>query len=164
MTLTLAKAVTYERCPFTSLRAEGEASGMFLAHWCEASADPSLPLNVDWEAFRGMEAAGLEVCIAARRGGRLIGYAVYLVCPALHYRGWIVADADVFYLEPEDRRGWVGVNLFRAAEAALKEKGVDEVWQRVKLHVKPGRGRSDLGPLFRHLGYRAVETAYRKRL
>ncbi len=164
MALTLVPLVTYERCAFTALRAEGEASGLFLSHWCEANADASIPMNIDWDGYRQLETAGLEVCVAARRGGRLIGYAVYLVFPNLHYRGWIMGDSDVFYLEPEDRRGWVGINLFRAVHAALKAKGVDEVVQRVKLHVKPGRGRSTLGPLFRFLGYRAVETTYRKRI
>jgi L-amino acid N-acyltransferase YncA len=162
--LSLIPLVTYERCAFTALRAEGEASGLFLAHWCEATADTTIPLNVDWERFRAFETAGMEVCVAARRNGRLIGYAVYLVFPHLHYRGWIVADSDVFFLEPEDRKGWIGINLFRAVEAALRAKGVDEVYQRVKLHVKPGRGRGHLGTLFRFLGYRAVELTYRKKL
>lgn len=156
--------VTYRVCPFTSLRAEGEASGLFLAHWCEATADPTIPMNIDWEAYRRLEMAGLEICIAVRRDDRLIGYGVYLIYPHLHYRGWIMGDSDVFFVHPSERRGRVGLDLFRAVEEQLRLKGVDEMVQRVKLHVRPGRGRSTLGPLFERLGYRAVETVYRKKL
>ncbi len=164
MMLATTHDVTFEPCTFTSLRLEGEASGLFLAHWCEATADPSIPMNIDWEAYRRIEFAGLEVCVAARRGGRLIGYGVYVIYSNLHYRGWIMGDSDVFFIEPAERRGRVGIDLFRAIEDELRAKGVDEVIQRVKLHVRPGRGRSTLGPLFKFLGYRAVETTYRKRI
>jgi hypothetical protein len=50
------------------------------------------------------------------------------------------------------------------AEDLLREKGVAEVHNRVKLHVKPGRGGRTLGVLFRFLGYRPVEISYRKRI
>lgn len=156
------RGLTFEEERFSSLRDEGAA--LFEAHYREASADLSVPLEVDWAMFERLEDAGMEVCIAARDRGRLIGYAVYILHPHLHYRGLSVAEVDVFFLNPADRRGSTGMRLFRAAERVLALRGVQEIWNRVKLHVKPGRGRSDLGPLFRRLGYRAVETTYRKRI
>lgn len=161
-TLGECSGVVFREETFSRLRAEG--SPLFLAHWHEATADRSVPLDVDWALFEQIERADMEVCITARRSGVLIGYAVYLVHDHLHYRGLKVAEADVFFLNEDDRAGFVGIKLFQVAEALLQERGVNEVWQRVKLHVRPGRGRSDLGPLFTYLGYRPVETIYRKRI
>lgn len=154
--------VLFYETPFTALRLEG--AGLFAAHWLEASADRSVPLALDWDVYARLEQLDHEVCIAARLDGMLIGYAVYLWHDHLHYRGLRVAEADAFFIRPQDRLGFVGIKLFQVAEAALALRGVHEVWQRVKLHVRPGRGHSDLGPLFRYLGYRAVETTYRKRI
>lgn len=161
MTLPVVPVVFHE-CPFSSLRWEGGA--LFAMHWLEASADTSIPLDVNWPAYEALEAAGLELCVAARQGGVLIGYAVYLLAPLMHYRQRIVADCDVFFMRESDRHGWAGVQLFREAERLLRARGVHDVYARVKLHVKPGRGRSDLSPLFRYLGYRPVEVIHRKRL
>src|SRR6202007_1830083 len=103
--------------------------------------------------LEAIEAAGHEVCIAARWAGVLVGYAVYRWHEHLHYRGLRVAEADAFFLREQDRTGFVGIKLFQVAEEALRRRGIQEVHQRVKLHVRPGRGHSDLGPLFEYLGY-----------
>jgi GNAT superfamily N-acetyltransferase len=154
--------VLFHETTFSSLRFEGSA--LFAQHWLEASADRSVPLDVDWDRYAWLEEQKHEVCIAARMDGILVGYAVYLWWNHLHYSGLKVAEADAFFLREEDRNGWVGIKLFRFAEEALRQRGIEEVHQRVKLHVRPGRGRSDLGPLFEYLGYRPVETTYRKRI
>jgi GNAT superfamily N-acetyltransferase len=146
---------------FNWLRHEGEQ--LFEQHYREASADLSVPLEVNWQVFERMEQAGLEACVTVRKAGELVGYAVYFLAPHMHYR-YTIADADVFFLDPAHRSGWLGVKLLRIAEDLLREKGVSEVWNRVKLHVKPGRGGRTLGVLFRSLGYRPVEVSYRKRI
>lgn len=157
-----APVVVFHETSFVGLRHEGAV--LFALHWLEASADRSIPLDLDWERYALLEEAGMLLTVAARSGGVLIGYVIYLIYPQLHYRGLVVADSDAFFLRPSDRRGATGIRLFQVAEALLRERGVHEVWGRVKLHVRPGRGRSDLGPLFSWLGYRPVETLYRKRI
>lgn len=140
-----------------------EANNLFVGHYLEASADLSVPLEVNWALYEHLEQANLEVCVVARRDSVAVGYAVYFIVPHLHY-DQLVAENDIFYLAPEERHGWVGLRLFRHAERLLRERGVDEMIGRVKQHVKPGRGRSDLGPMFEFMGYRPIETVYRKRL
>lgn len=154
------RGVSFHEERFSWLRFEAEH--LFEAHYREASADLSVPLAVNWDVFARVEEAGLEACVVARRDGYPIGYAVYILSPHLHY-ATTIADADVFFVDPRFRSGWIGVRLFRVAERLLREKGVDEIYNRVKLHVKPGRGGRDLGALFRWLGYRPVEVMYRKR-
>lgn len=160
---TNSPVVTYQEERFTDLREEGAA--LFAQHWLEASADRSVPLDVDWQQYENMESIGAMLTVTARRGGELIGYAVYVVWPHLHYRGRLIADADSFFLDPADRRGFVGVLLFREAETMLRARGAHEVWARVKLHVRGGKRRThDLCGLFRWLGYSPVEIILRKRL
>lgn len=154
--------VVFHPCRFTALRHQGAA--LFALHWLEATADRSVPLAIDWDVFEQLEEQGREVCVAVYWGDVLVGYAVYLLHDHLHYRGLRVAEADVFFLRPEDRSGFVGVKLFQVAERLLKERGVAEVWQREKLHVRPGRGAHGVGSVFRYLGYRPVETIWRKRI
>jgi GNAT superfamily N-acetyltransferase len=147
---------------FSDLRTEGAA--LFEAHWREAATDHAVPLDVNWDAYRAFEDVGGVVTITARRGGELVGYAVYIVAPHPRYRSLIVADSDVFFLRPADRRGRVGIELFRYAERVLLARGVRLLTMRIKLHVRPGRGRSTLEPLARRLGYRPIELLCEKRV
>lgn len=156
------RLVVYEETLFTSLRTEG--APLFAMHWLEATADRAIPLDLDWDVFAKLEAAGFLYCVAARVAETLIGYALYVLHPALHYRGRLIAQADAFFLRRSDRRGPIGIRLFRYAEDGLRKRGVHEVWSRVKSHVLAGRRGSDLRPLFARLGYREVETVMRKRL
>lgn len=150
--------VAFAECAFSSLR--GEAAPMFEAHWREASSDLSVPVDVAWEHYQRFELFGLEVCIAARDGDRLVGYAVYVLHPSLHYRGLLVGEADVFYLEPAYRRGWTGVRLFQCAEQVLRHRGAHVMQTRVKEHVMGGRVAS----IMRYLRCRRTESAWRKAL
>lgn len=140
-----------------------EAEPLFQQHYREASADLTVPLDPNWDVYEKLEQAGLEVCVVTRKNGTPIGYAVYITAPHLHYAHQL-ADADVFFIDPAHRSGWLGVKLFRVAEQLLVEHGVCEIHNRIKLHVKPGKGTRDLGVLFKFLGYRPVEIGYRKRI
>jgi GNAT superfamily N-acetyltransferase len=140
-----------------------EAAALFEHHYREASADLSVPLAMNWEMYERLEQAGLEACVIMRKDGAPIGYAVYVMAPHMHYQT-IVADADLFFIEPAHRSGWLGVKIFRVAEDLLREKGVNDMCNRVKLHVQPGRGGRDLGVMFRFMGYKPIETIYKKRI
>jgi GNAT superfamily N-acetyltransferase len=156
--------VAFFAAPITSIREEGR--GLFLRHWLEASASRLRPLSISWETYEAREQDGCIESVIARdmdHDGELIGYAVYLLYQHIHY-ATSVADSDAFFLARHKRRGWVAVRMLRAAEALLKERGVIEIWQRFLTDVRPGRGRSDLKPLFRYLGYRPVELAMRRRV
>lgn len=154
--------VTYAEERFTALREEGRA--LFQLHWLEATADHSVPLDIWWQAFEQLEEAGAMLTVTARIGGHLVGYATYVMHPHLHYHGRLIAQSDAFFLLPAARRGHVGIKLFRVAEEKLRLRGVAEIWNREKDHVRPGRGRSTIAPVFRRLGFRPVEHVWRKRV
>lgn len=156
------RGVSFHEERFSWLRYEAES--LFERHYREASEDLSVPLSPNWEMFGRLEKADLLVSVVARREGVPVGYAVYIIYPHMHHSDQLVADADLFFIDPRFRSGWIGVRLFQVAERLLREKGVDEIWNHVRLHVKPGRGGRDVGGLFRFLGYRPIETIYRKRI
>ncbi len=160
---TAASAATFAEERFTDLREE--ADGLFRAHWEEASADRSVPLDLDWDVYADLERIGAMMAITVRVDGALVGYAIYVVMRHLHYRTRSVAHSDAFFLDKRFRQSRIGMRMFRFAEEVLRARGVDDVSARVKLHVKGGRRRaSDLQPVFRRMGYRPVETLLTKRL
>lgn len=155
------RGISFHEERFSWLRFEAEH--LFEAHDREASADLSVPLAVNWPLFGKLEEAGLEVCVVARSESYPVGYAVFIMFPNTHY-DTLVGSADALYVDPRFRSSWIALRLLRAAEKLLKERGVQEVWNGARLHVKPGRGTRDVGVLYRWLGYRPYETLYRKRL
>jgi GNAT superfamily N-acetyltransferase len=135
-----------------------ECGSLIEDHWRQVALDQdTIPLDPDWEKYLAMD----EMCIVhlttARYHGELVGYAVYLLSNALHYKTLEVAEADMFWLAPEHRKGWAGVHLIKCAEASLKDLGVHKVFNKVKLHA-------DVGKVFEYLGHTAVERVYAKGL
>jgi len=157
------RAIAYTEERFSDLREEG--AGLFALHWFESAADRGVPLEVWWDYYRTMEAAGLMLTVVARSAGRMIGYAVYAIGPHPHYKSLIVGHSDCYFADPSYAKGWVGINLFRDAERRLAARGVHVVTANVKLHVKRGRlGTRTLERLFRWMGYRPIEIVLHKRI
>lgn len=136
-----------------------EAAPLLVQHWREIGLNQdTVPLDPDWDAYARIEAAGLMHITTARDAdGRLVGYAAYFLMPNLHYRSLHVAETDIFWLDPEHRKGTAGLRLIRAAEEQLKARGVNKIVSKVKLHF-------DTGPVFERLGYIAIERIYAKTL
>lgn len=91
----------------------------------------------------------------AERHGELIGYAAYILAPNLHYRSRAVAEADVFYLAPEYRKGLAGLRLLQAAERECVKAGARVIQNKVKV-------AHDCGRIFERLGYTLAEKLYVK--
>lgn len=126
-------------------------------HWREvALCEVFGPVDINVDAYRKTEEAGmLRVYTARKNGGALVGYAAYFVLPNLHYRSRIVAESDVFFLAPEERRGSAGLRLLQFADKALCTEGVRAIVQRVKT-------AHDCGRIFERMGYRHYEKLYLK--
>lgn len=128
-------------------------------HWNEIRDRNTPALDVNWAWFASLEESRNLLIVTARNNGELVGYMLFVVAPLPHYRGHLCAHDDAHYLVPEFRKGWNGVRFIRAAEKALKERGVT----RVSFHHK---NRSDInrGAVFKRLGYDPIETIWSKRL
>jgi GNAT superfamily N-acetyltransferase len=135
-----------------------EAMPLIVDHWENIALNKdTIALSPLWDTYTELEKIGVLKIITARQEKKLVGYAVYVISPSLHYSDQIVADADVFWLDPEHRKGMAGIRLFKHAEKVLKSYGVTRILNKVKIHF-------DVGMVFERMGYEPIERVYSKSL
>lgn len=136
-----------------------EVMPLLLRHWGEVALNHAeVPLDVDEDRYDQIDRAGLFLITTVRTDDNtLVGYHAAVVSGHLHYKSTLHAITDVYWLDPDYRRGGVGKQLMQFSEAAAKEKGARKLFTAVKLH-----NGLDAGPLFEALGYKAVERLYAK--
>lgn len=128
-------------------------------HWEEIALDKDIPLAPDWDAYARLDDAGmLRPYVARNEGGELVGYSVFFVSPAMHYRHSLQANQDVVFLHPDYRRGRLGMSLLTLAEDSLRAEGV----QVIHHHVK--QAHPALGRVLERMGYGVADIIYKKRL
>ena len=141
----------------TSATVLDEIKPLLAAHWREITHYPDIALDVDYERFLAAEKRGALRIFTARNNGELAGYAIFLVGPSSRSKQSIQALQDVLYLDPEYRRGRIGMHLIKFADDALRAEGVQVSIQHVK-------AAHDFGPLLARLGYELVDLVYSRRL
>ena len=135
-----------------------EAKPLLVDHWENIALNKdTIALDPLWDTYRKLEETGNLKIITARQEKKLVGYAAYVISPSLHYSDQIIADADVFWLDPDYRKGMAGMRLFKHAEKVLKSYGVTRVLNKVKIHF-------DVGKVFERMGYDPIERVYSKSL
>jgi GNAT superfamily N-acetyltransferase len=136
-----------------------EALPLLHDHWREIARYQDIPLNVDLDRYRDAEENGSLRIYTVRLASRLVGYSVFFLATAPHYRTSLQAVQDVLYVDPEHRGGRIGLRLVRFSDLMLRNaENVQVVYHHVKL-AHPALGR-----LLEHVGYEAVETVYGRRL
>lgn len=134
-----------------------EVMPLLEAHWREITHYPDIALDVDTVLYERLDEMGMLRCYTARVAEKLVGYVAFMVKPNIHYRASLQALQDVLYLDPAYRRSRIGVHLIAYADQALRDEGVQVVYQHVKV-------AHNFGPLLERLGYEHVEHIYAKRL
>ena len=133
-----------------------DAVELFPAHWEELALNKDkVPLSVQHDVYLAYEAAGQTLVVTLRQKGRLVGYFVGFVSPALHYSTCLTLQMDIFWTHPDIRGRMEGVKLFRAVEAEAKRRGVQRIFYGSKLH-------KDASRLFEYLKMQPVEVYYTK--
>lgn len=125
------------------------------AHYDELCVTKDFPLAPDYEAYGRLHVAGMLCCITARDDNGLIGYAIFIVQPHLHYKTCKTAFEDIYFLKKEHRLGRTGIRLFQFAEEALRAAGVNRIIMHTKIHMDNSR-------LFEYLGYKHTDKLYTK--
>jgi GNAT superfamily N-acetyltransferase len=129
--------------------------GVLPEHYDELCVTKDFPLMPDYEAYGRLHVAGMLRCITVRDDNELIGYAIFIVHPHLHYRSCITAFEDIYFLKKEHRKGRVGIRLFQFAEDVLKKEGVHRIIMHTKIHM-------DNTHLFEYLGYKLTDKLFTK--
>lgn len=133
-----------------------EMEALWPLHWQEVAADKDvIPLEPNYEMYNMLVQTGQLHLLTARSDGKLIGYHVTIVRPHLHYKSSLSAFTDMYFIHPDFRKGMVGVNIFRAAEKSLKQRGVQKMFTGTKLSL-------DMGRIFERLGWKETERLYTK--
>ncbi len=128
-------------------------------HKDEISHFRDIPLEIDCDRYLALEEAdALRIYTIRGEGRQILGYSVFIVGFNPHYQWSLQANEDVLYVDPQFRKGRLGIELIKQSEAALKEEGVEVVYHHVKL------AHPALGVLLERQGYQAIETIYTKRL
>jgi hypothetical protein len=136
----------------------GDIQSLLVKHWQEIAHYTDIPLEPDFPRYKAMEKAGVLRIFTARSVGELVGYAIFVVAPALHYRSSIQATADVMFVDPDHRRGLgAGAALVRHCDAELAKEGVQVAFHRCK-------AKHDFGNLLGALGYELVDLVHARRL
>lgn len=133
-----------------------EALPLLKSHWEEIAHYKDIPLEPDYEFYVAAENAGfLRTYTARSESGELIGYAVYVVRHALHYKSSIQAHQDILFIS-KSHRG-TGGRFILWCDEQLKAEGVQTVYHHVKASHNFGR-------LLERFGYNVIDIIYGRRL
>lgn len=129
---------------------------IFKIHWEELANHKDIrPLDVDHARYIQFNNMGVLKVFTVRDEGKLVGYFMCTLAISLHYKTWLYAAPDVYYLLPEYRKKGIAPIMFKEYEAWLKDIGVRCIIMQDKI-------THDHGKFFKQLGYTPVETMYEK--
>lgn len=135
-----------------------ELQPLWDAHWQEVALHrDEIKLAIDFDAYAQQEAMGCLQVMVARCEGFVVGYHLSFIHPHLHYRNSLSAYSDVYFIDPNYRKGATGINLFKEVEKAWIARGVQRAFTGTKLSL-------DMGRIFEHLGWSESERTYCKLL
>lgn len=123
-----------------------------------------LDFDPDLTAYRTMQKVGVLRIFTARLGGSsengmsvLAGYQIFFVMKHPHRKYSLEANSDILYLDPEVRKGLVGLKFLRWCDLELEKEGVRVIHHQVSL-------QKDLGALFLRMGYEAMDITFAKKI
>jgi GNAT superfamily N-acetyltransferase len=135
----------------------GEIEPLLQMHFAEIAHYQDIPLDPDMGIYRAIEKDGGLRIFTARSEGVLVGYAIFFVRHALHYRGSRQGVQDILFVAPDKRGSTIGPRLISYCDNALRDEGVQVVYHHVK-------AAHDFSSLLKRLGYQLVDHIYARRL
>jgi hypothetical protein len=140
-----------------------EMKPLFLDHYSELALNQNkVPLDPQYDIYLRADAAGEILYVTVREKGKLFGYFVGFIRPALHYKTCLTLQMDIFWLHADFRDGdsldrvegqMVCMTLFDKVKEAAKARGVQRVFYGSKSH-------KDASILFEAQGATEVERYY----
>ena len=134
---------------------EPELIKLYPEHYEELGVSKDFPLDPDYLRYDKLANAGILYCYTCREDGELIGYIIFVIQTALHYKTCMVAMEDIYYLRKDKRKGRLGIKMFQFAEEELNKLNVNRIVYGTKTY-------SDNSKLFEYLGYTFYEKLYTK--
>lgn len=130
---------------------------LLVEHYDEISQhkEQGFPLEPQADAYQARENAGQLLMVIARNSGKIVGYFIAIIAPALHYQSCLTCSPDIFYVKGEYRRDGTAMGMFQFVEATLRHRGV-------KAWMVGSKVAHDVTKLFEHLDMKPFEVTYVK--
>jgi N-acetylglutamate synthase-like GNAT family acetyltransferase len=93
--------------------------------------------------------------LVSEKDGKLTGMLAFILFPH-HFSGELIAGEVIWWVDPEARAGSTGLKLMRRAEEIAVGMGAKKMQM-----VAP---TERIGELYKHLGYREVESTFQRNL
>lgn len=119
--------------------------------------DHEKPITLNKELYQVLQDTGRLLVLTARKDAKLIGYVSIIAVDALHFEGEFFAEIDAIYLDPDYRKGTLGIKLIKEAEKIIKEHGI----KYIRFSSTEAK---DLSSLLKRFGYTVQETVYLKEI
>ena len=133
-----------------------EMKPLFTVHQLELT--PTRELNPDYDTYKLLDTSNMLKMYVSRDANNVInGYTAFIITPMMHYKQYISAIEDLFYVVPNARGAKIGLALIDFTDHALKELGVDVVIHHAKL-------TNNFSKLLQHKGYVVKEHLLMKDL
>lgn len=116
----------------------------------ESRPDPDLTI------YSTAQKNGTLRLFTARVADMLVGYQVFFVMRHPHRKYSKEACQDVLYLDPEVRKGMVGIKFIKWCDGHLEREGVKKITHQIS-------ARRDISVLFKRLGYELEDMTFSRR-
>lgn len=126
-------------------------------HRQELQSWKDMPLNPNWDMYKEADKNGQLVWLIARDCGQIVGYSLFLISPNPHYKDFITAIEDIFYVVPDKRGSKIAVNLIKRSEKILKSRHVSVITHHAKF-------TNTFAQFLEKFGYKQTEVMLSKRI
>jgi GNAT superfamily N-acetyltransferase len=120
----------------------------------ERDANLGESINVDWESLQFYSARGLCPVVTLRDGQEIAACAMFLVHRPILHKHLLSAQQAALYVAPKHRGRVLGA-LIECSEAALRERGVQEVTHTLE--------NARVGRALERYGYKETERKWGKK-
>jgi len=129
---------------------------LFPIHWEEVGVyKDKIKLNFNDEEYNRLAEQGNLVIVTARDKEKVVGYHWSFLKNHIRYQDSLTATTDGFFLHPDYRKGFNGINLFKFVEKTLKDMGVERM-------VTGFKTSHDKSKIFEYLNWDRQEIIYTK--
>lgn len=122
--------------------------------WEEAPLDDwPFCYEMDWHKYGLLDAHNMLLAYTLRDGHELVGYVIFVKDYSHHHHGYKVAKLDLFFVNPEYRKGRNAIDLLRYAQDDMDEMGVD-------MTIVSCFMESRVEVLYKRMGYKPLERTF----
>jgi N-acetylglutamate synthase-like GNAT family acetyltransferase len=129
-------------------------AGLWAEHYAELESahEGKLVMAPDTLMYEALDKIGILQIVVARRAGKMIGYCLAVIKRHIHYAE-TCAFEDSYFITKLERRGLVGLELFKFVLADMTRRGAVRAYFMTKEFASVAK-------LFERLGMTRIDSVY----